>query len=107
MLTSEPLLIFTESILVEILNPKTALFLLAFLPQFVDASRGQPAPQILLLGLIVTLCAIPCDRFVAWVSGSAARMVAANPRLVRIQEYVSGGILVGLGLYVAQTERAN
>ncbi len=59
--TSETLLIFTESILVAILNAKTALFF----------------------------------------------MVAANPRLVRIQEYVSGSILVGLGLYVAQTERAN
>jgi threonine/homoserine/homoserine lactone efflux protein len=57
--------------------------------------------------LIVTLSTIPGDLFVAWVSGSAARMVAAKPRLVRIQEYVSGGILVGLGLYVAQTERAN
>ena len=66
----------------------------------------SPGP-FLLLGLIVTLSAIPCDLFVAWVSGSAARMVAANPRLVRIQEYVSGSILVGPGLYVAQTERAN
>ena len=99
--------IFTESILVEVLNPKTALFFLAFLPQFVDASRGPPAPQILLLGSIVTLSAIPCDLFVAWVSGSAARMVAGNPRLVRIQEYISGSILIGLGLYVAQSERAN
>ena len=66
----------------------------------------SPDP-FLLLGLIVTLSTIPGDLFVAWVSGSAARMVAAKPRLVRIQEYVSGSILVGPGLYVAQTERAN
>ena len=96
--------IFTESVLVEVLNPKTALFFLAFLPQFVDVSRGAPAPQILLLGSIVTLSAIPCDLFVAWVSGSAARAVAGSRRLARIQEYVSGSILIGLGLYVAQAQ---
>ena len=71
--------IFTESILVEVLNPKTALFFIAFLPQFVDVSRGPPAPQILLLGVIVTLSAIPCDLLVAWVSGRAARAIAAVP----------------------------
>ena len=97
--------IFSESVLVEVLNPKTALFFLAFLPQFVDISRGPPAPQLLVLGLIVTMSAIPCDLFVAWVSGSAARAIAGNPRFARIQEYVSGSILVGLGLYVAQSER--
>lgn len=97
--------IFTESILVEVLNPKTALFFLAFLPQFADVSRGPLAPQILLLGLIVTLSAIPCDLFVAWVSGSVARAVTGNARFARIQETVSGSILVGLGLYVAQSER--
>src|SRR5262249_29318917 len=47
--------IFRESILVEVLNPKTALFFLAFLPQFADFSAGPLAPQLLLLGTIVTL----------------------------------------------------
>lgn len=97
--------IFTESILVEVLNPKTALFFLAFLPQFVDISRGPPAPQLLVLGSIVTLSAIPCDLFVAWASGSAARAIADNARIARIQDYLSGSILIGLGLYVAQSER--
>ncbi len=83
--TSETLLIFTAA------------------PLLMNISPGP----FLLLRLIVTLSAIPCDLFVAWVSGSAARMVAANPRLVRIQEYVSGSVLVGPGLHVAQTERAN
>jgi threonine/homoserine/homoserine lactone efflux protein len=98
--------ILTESILVEVLNPKTALFFLAFLPQFVDVSRGPPAPQILLLGLIVMLSAVPCDLLVAVMSGSAARMLSRNARLARIQEYISGSILIALGLYVAQSERA-
>ena len=99
--------ILAESFLVELLNPKTALFFLAFLPQFVDLSRGSPAPQILILGCIVTVSAIPCDLVVAWVSGSAARRLLASPRFARIQEYLSGSILVGLGLYVAFSERGD
>lgn len=99
--------ILSESILVEVLNPKTALFFLAFLPQFVDVARGAPAPQILLLGAIVTASAIPCDLVVAWASGSAARALSANPRLTRMQEYVSGSILIGLGIYVALSERTD
>ena len=97
--------IFIESILVEALNPKTALFFIAFLPQFVDVSRGPPATQIMILGLIVSLSAIPCDLFVALVSGSAARSLSGNARLAQFQEYVSGTILVALGIYVAQSER--
>lgn len=97
--------IFTESVLVEVLNPKTALFFLAFLPQFVDVSRGPPAPQILILGCIVSLSAIPCDLLVAFLSGRAARVLSSNGRIGRIQEYLSGSILVGLGVYVARSER--
>src|SRR5262249_29262839 len=64
--------IFRESIVVEILNPKTALFFLAFLPQFADPGAGPLAPQLLLLGGIVMLTAIPCDAFVALAAGAAA-----------------------------------
>ena len=97
--------IFAESVLVEVTNPKTALFFLAFLPQFVDVSRGPPAPQIMVLGIIVCLSAIPCDLLVAAVSGRAARALSENARIARLQEYLSGSILVGLGLYVARSER--
>jgi threonine/homoserine/homoserine lactone efflux protein len=99
--------ILTESALVELMNPKTALFFLAFLPQFVDVSRGPPAPQFLLLGCIVTLSAIPCDLLVAWACGSASRVISGNARMARIQECLSGSILVGLGVYVALWERAD
>jgi threonine/homoserine/homoserine lactone efflux protein len=99
--------ILAESVLVEILNPKTALFFIAFLPQFVDVSRGPPGPQLLILGTIVTLSGIPCDLFVAWASGSAAKVISQSAGLRRLQMVLSGTILISLGLYVALTERAD
>ena len=98
--------IFLESALVELLNPKTALFFLAFLPQFVDVAGGPLAPQFLLLGLIVTLTALPCDAGVAVLSGRAARLLSATPLVRRIQSWVSGSILIGLGVFVALGRRA-
>jgi len=97
--------IFRESIVVEMLNPKTALFFLALLPQFADASAGPLAPQLLLLGGIVTLTAIPCDAFVALAAGAAANALARRPLYARLQKWLSGSILVGLGAYVAASER--
>lgn len=91
--------IVKESILVEVLNPKTALFFIAFLPQFVDPSKPV-APQFLLLGFIVILTAIPCDIVVAVGAGKAARWLRGNLGIRRLQNRVSGGILVGLGAYV-------
>lgn len=97
--------IFGESCLVEILNPKTALFFLAFLPQFVDPDAGPVAPQLLLLGAIVTLTAIPCDALVALASGKAASLLRCRPIFLRIQNWVSGSVLIGLGAYVALSRR--
>jgi threonine/homoserine/homoserine lactone efflux protein len=97
--------IFRESVLVEMLNPKTALFFLALLPQIADPSAGPLAPQLLLLGAIVTLTAIPCDAFVALAAGAAARAIAQQPLYRRLQNWLSGSILVGLGVYVATSER--
>lgn len=93
--------IFRQSILVEVLNPKTALFFLAFLPQFADVEAGPLAPQILLLGLIVTLSGLPCDALVATLSGRAGRVLSASSMAQRLLNWVSGSILIGLGAFVA------
>ncbi|HVY99232.1 MAG TPA: LysE family translocator [Dongiaceae bacterium] len=93
--------IFRESALVEILNPKTALFFLAFLPQFADPKAGPLAPQLLLLGFIVTLTAIPCDALVAVLSGKAADLLRRKPIFQRLQNWISGSVLVGLGATIA------
>lgn len=97
--------IFRESVFVEVLNPKTALFFLAFLPQFVDTGLGAPAAQILVLGLIVTATALPCDAFVAFASSTAARVIVRNTLWQRVQNWISGSILIGLGCYVALSRR--
>ena len=98
--------IFRQSILVEVLNPKTALFFLAFLPQFADAAAGPLVPQLLLLGLIVTLTAIPCDAAVAFLSGRAARALTASPAIERGLNWISGTTLIGLGAFLALGHRA-
>ncbi len=97
--------ILRESVLVEATNPKTALFFLAFLPQFVDIAAGPPAPQLLLLGFIVTLTAIPCDLLVAYSSSKISRWLLGRADARRIQEQISGTILIGLGFYVVFQER--
>jgi threonine/homoserine/homoserine lactone efflux protein len=96
--------ILRESVLVEVLNPKTALFFIAFLPQFVDPAAPMPM-QILLLGLIVTVTALPCDIAVALGGRRAARWLRGNMAVQRLQNRVSGGILVSLGAYVAFEDR--
>jgi threonine/homoserine/homoserine lactone efflux protein len=93
--------IFRESCVVEVLNPKTALFFLAFLPQFADQHAGPLAPQLLLLGFIVTLTAIPCDAVVAVVSGKAAALLRRRPIFQKLQNWISGSVLVGLGATIA------
>lgn len=96
---------FRESVLVEVTNPKTALFFLALLPQFVLPEAGPAAPQLLILGLIVTASAIPCDLFVVFFASRATNWIQSNPKAQKIQDRVSGSILTGLGLYVLASEK--
>jgi threonine/homoserine/homoserine lactone efflux protein len=90
-------------VLVEITNPKTALFFVAFLPQFVSESHAV-APQLLILGLIVTITALPCDLLVAASSSKVADWLSRNQFAQRVQDWVSGSILVGLGSFIAIKE---
>lgn len=92
--------IFKQSLLVEVTNPKTVLFFVALLPHFVNPDAGPTAPQFLLLGLIVTLSAIPCDLFVTFFTHRATSLIKENPNLQKWQDRVSGTILTSLGAYV-------
>jgi threonine/homoserine/homoserine lactone efflux protein len=95
--------LFRQGVVVNVLNPKTALFFFAFLPQFVDASNGSAALQMLVLGLLFVALAVVSDGAWALLAGTAAGWLRGNPRFVRGERVVSGSVLVGLGLATAVT----
>ena len=86
-----------------VLNPKTALFFLAFLPQFVDPGHGQAWLQILVLGLTFILLGLVTDSMWALAAGSAGETLRKSRRWANVQRYVSGSVFVGLGLVTALT----
>ncbi|TRY33767.1 LysE family translocator [Aliiglaciecola sp. M165] len=96
--------VFKQSILVELTNPKTALFFLAFLPQFVNPEVGSVALQLVILGLVYALIAFCSDLFVAFMSGQIGKWLAHHPLFIKWQDRISGSILIGLGGYIALEE---
>jgi threonine/homoserine/homoserine lactone efflux protein len=90
--------IFSQGVLVNLLNPKTALFFLAFLPQFVDPTCGHATLQIFQLGVLFALLGWLSDSVWALLAGTLATRMRASVRLRRIQRNVSGGALIALGL---------
>jgi threonine/homoserine/homoserine lactone efflux protein len=94
---------FGEGIVVNVLNPKTALFFLAFLPQFVDPDSGRPWLQILVLGLTFMLLGLVTDSAWALAAGTAGEALRRSRRFVHVQRYVSGSVFVGLGVLAALT----
>jgi len=92
---------FGQGFLVNLLNPKTALFFLAFLPQFVDPARGHVTLQILQLGMLFALMGWCSDSTYALIAGTVAERIRGSLRLRRIQRQVSGGGLIALGVAAA------
>jgi len=90
--------IYGQGVLVNVLNPKTALFFLAFLPQFIDTSRGHATLQIAELGVLFALMGWFSDSLWALAAGSLAEHLRRSDRLRRAQRNVSGGALIALGL---------
>jgi threonine/homoserine/homoserine lactone efflux protein len=96
--------IFSQGVLVAILNPKTALFFLAFLPQFVDPSAGSLALQLLTLGGLFVLMAIVTDGTYALLASSAGGWLKRNRSFLRAERYVVGSVYIGLGVTAAFAE---
>jgi threonine/homoserine/homoserine lactone efflux protein len=93
--------IFVQGVIVNLLNPHTALFFFAFLPQFVDPSKGRVPVQIVMLGLLFVLMSAMTDAVWAVGTGTAGNWIKGNRRLQQAQRYVAGCALIGLGAAAA------
>jgi threonine/homoserine/homoserine lactone efflux protein len=93
--------LFVQGVVVNVLNPKTALFFLAFLPQFVDPERTVWT-QVVILGLTFVLLGFLSDGLYALAAGTLGRWLRARWRMLR---YASGSVFVGLGVSAALAKR--
>ena len=96
--------VFSQSVLVQVLNPKVALFFLAFLPQFVDPSRGAAWTQVVVLGATLATFGLFTDGLYALLGGTAGEWIKkqrTGPGLRRARRYVTGGVYIALGAVAA------
>ncbi len=97
--------IFRQGFLVNLLNPKTALFFLAFLPQFADPTRGSVPLQTFILGLIFVTIALLSDSIYALLAGQIGGWLKQSETFQQRQRYFSGSVYIGLGVITAVSGR--
>jgi threonine/homoserine/homoserine lactone efflux protein len=95
--------IYWQGLVVNILNPKTALFFFAFLPQFVDPTRGNVTGQTLWLGCLFVGMALVTDSLYALLASSLAEKLTGSLGFAKGQRYFAGLVYVGLGVTTALT----
>ncbi|MEP7288655.1 MAG: LysE family translocator [Chloroflexota bacterium] len=93
--------IYYQGFLVNLLNPKTALFFFAFLPQFIDPTKGAVAGQTLFLGFIFVAMGICSDSTYALLAGTFGSWLKGNLRFLRAQKYFAGSVYIVLGVTTA------
>ena len=96
---------FSQAILAEVLNPKTALFFLAFLPQFVRPENGSVMLQLTVLGIVFVLLGLVSTAVFAMCAGVLGNFLRRNPTVLKWQGKVVGGIYCALGVRLALQER--
>jgi threonine/homoserine/homoserine lactone efflux protein len=94
---------FSQAVLVNVLNPKSAMFFFAFLPQFIDAKRGAAATQILIFGAIVVILGFTSGSLYSLIAGSIGNVLRGNLKFLRAQRYFAGSVYIGLGAATALT----
>jgi threonine/homoserine/homoserine lactone efflux protein len=99
--------IFSQGVLVAALNPRTALFFLAFLPQFVDPSAGSVPLQLLMLGSIFVMMALVSDGIYALLASTAGDWLKRNQSFLRAERYAVGSTYIGLGVAAALAHNGN
>ena len=97
--------LFWQGVLSNVLNPKIAIFFLAFLPQFVDKGSSQVTLQMVILGITFACFGLCFLLAVGYFSGSIGRWLTYRPQYAQFFQRLAGGILVGLGVRLALTER--
>ncbi len=97
--------LFTDGVVVSVLNPKIAVFFLAFLPQFVQPSRGPVPPQVLFLGLLYVALALFTDSIYVFMTGRLRLWLGGRVIQGRLPRYASGFVYIGLGVSTALTDR--
>ena len=93
--------VFWDGTVVNVLNPKTALFFLAFVPQFVDPTAGSAVVQLVTLGLLFITIGLVTDGAYALVGGLVGGWLTERPRLDRNRRVISGVTYIGLGVSAA------
>ena len=105
-LAPEPLkTIFRQGVITNVLNPKVAIFFLAFLPQFINEARGNVIWSILLLGLIFNVGGTLVNLVVAYAGGSLGAVLRRNEHVARFQQWFTGMVFIGLGARLAFQRR--
>jgi len=95
---------FWQGIATEVLNPKTALFFLSFIPQFVDRRSGHVFWQFLMLGTISVTLNTTADLIVTMFAGPLGNRIRSSARFRRTQRTATGAIMIGLGTYLATSK---
>lgn len=90
--------VFAQGFLIAVLNPKTALFFVAFLPQFISPGRGSIRLQLIVLGLILVGVGLSTDTCYALLSGTFGNWLRRRTHFARGQRYVAGGTYLALGI---------
>ena len=97
--------VYWRSVLTGVLNPKTALFFLAFLPQFVRPERGLVWVQFLVLGTLLSIIGMSHSTLLSVAIGRFGRALRTSPRMARWRQRTLGAFFVGLGLRLAVQQR--
>ncbi len=92
---------YTQGVVVNLTNPKTIVFIFAFIPQFVDPQARHAWLQVLVLGLSFALLGCLSDSVYAVAAGTVADRLRGSAGIARVQRWVGGGVLVGLGILAA------
>jgi threonine/homoserine/homoserine lactone efflux protein len=95
---------FWQGVMTETLNPKTALFFLSFIPQFVNRANGHVFAQFVILGAISVLLNTSADVVVILLAGPLGRRIRESARFRRRQRTITGAVMIGLGTYLVAAD---